>query len=59
MSSDDNLQESVLAELRWDPRVHAARIGVVARAGVVTLTGLAGPRSVPGIPFRFRTEVFP
>ncbi len=40
MSNDDaELQQAVLDELRWEPRVDAAQIGVVAKAGVVTLTG--------------------
>ncbi len=40
MSNDDaELQQSVLDELRWQPRVQAAHIGVTAEAGVVTLTG--------------------
>jgi osmotically-inducible protein OsmY len=33
------LQESVLAELAWEPSVTAAHIGVTARDGVITLTG--------------------
>lgn len=37
--SDDQLQRDVLEELRWDPSVSKAEIGVVARDGVVTLTG--------------------
>jgi osmotically-inducible protein OsmY len=39
MSHDNQLQEAVLAELRWDPSVTAAHIGVAANAGIVTLTG--------------------
>jgi osmotically-inducible protein OsmY len=39
MSQDSQLQEAVLAELRWEPSVVAGHIGVSARAGVVTLTG--------------------
>lgn len=39
MSQNDKLQEAVLAELRWEPSVTAAHIGVAANAGVVTLTG--------------------
>lgn len=39
MSSDDQLQQAVLAELKWEPRVAAAHIGVVAENGTVTLTG--------------------
>jgi osmotically-inducible protein OsmY len=39
MSQDSQLQQSVLAELNWDPGVTAGHIGVTANAGVVTLTG--------------------
>ena len=39
MSIDGHLQQAVLAELRWEPRVTAAHIGVIANDGVVTLTG--------------------
>jgi osmotically-inducible protein OsmY len=39
MSHDNQLQQGVLAELGWEPSVTAAHIGVMARAGVVTLTG--------------------
>ena len=38
MSTDSDLQRAVLDELRWEPSVEAARIGVTANAGVVTLT---------------------
>jgi osmotically-inducible protein OsmY len=37
--NDAELQQAVLDELRWDPRVNAAHIGITALAGVVTLTG--------------------
>lgn len=37
--SDDQLQRDVTEELRWDPSIGRAEIGVVARDGVVTLTG--------------------
>lgn len=37
--SDDQLQRDVLEELRWDPSIGRAEIGVVARDSVVTLTG--------------------
>ena len=36
---DRELQEAVLAELRWDPRIDAAQIGVSVKNGVVTLSG--------------------
>jgi osmotically-inducible protein OsmY len=39
MSHDRQLQEAVLAEFAWEPRVDAAHIGVTANAGIVTLTG--------------------
>ncbi len=39
MSQDDHLQQAVLAQLRWEPSIVAAHIGVIANAGVVTLTG--------------------
>src|SRR5208283_25791 len=39
MSQDRQLQESVMEELGWEPSIDAARIGVTANAGVVTLTG--------------------
>lgn len=39
MASDTHLQLEVIAELNWEPSVTAARIGVAASAGVVTLTG--------------------
>ncbi|WP_246715022.1 BON domain-containing protein [Aestuariivirga litoralis] len=37
--SDKNLQDNVMAELNWEPRVNAAHIGVTAKQGVVSLTG--------------------
>lgn len=42
MKTDLQLQQDVSAELRWDPAVHAAQIGVRAHDGVVTLTGEVG-----------------
>jgi osmotically-inducible protein OsmY len=39
MKSDSQLQKDVTAELRWEPSVNAAHIGVTAKDGVVTLTG--------------------
>ena len=39
MSLDRQLQESVLAELGWEPSLSAAHIGVTAQNGIVTLTG--------------------
>src|SRR5262249_11009142 len=46
MSPSLELQEHVLRELRFDPRVDASKIGVIATPdGVVTLTGSAGSYS--------------
>jgi osmotically-inducible protein OsmY len=39
MSLDRQLQEAVLAEFAWEPRIDAAHIGVTANDGIVTLTG--------------------
>jgi osmotically-inducible protein OsmY len=39
MSQDRELQESVMAELGWEPSIDAAHVDVVAIAGVLTLTG--------------------
>ena len=37
--SDVEIQNEVLAELRWEPRVQSNEIGVAVKEGVVTLTG--------------------
>jgi osmotically-inducible protein OsmY len=39
MKTDLQLHKDVLDELRWDPRVNEAEIGVAVKEGVVTLTG--------------------
>ena len=39
MKIDSNLQRDVMDELRWEPQVESAHIGVTAKNGVVTLTG--------------------
>lgn len=39
MKSDLTLQDDVMHELRWEPSVNAAHIGVEAKNGVVTLSG--------------------
>jgi osmotically-inducible protein OsmY len=39
MKTDIQLQHDVLAELKWEPSVNAARIGVEVSDGVVTLAG--------------------
>jgi osmotically-inducible protein OsmY len=39
MLTDLQLQQNTMAELRWEPSVKAADIGVAVNGGVVTLTG--------------------
>jgi osmotically-inducible protein OsmY len=39
MNDDQQLKDDVLAELRWEPSVSEAHIGVTANGGVVTLLG--------------------
>jgi len=39
MKTDSQIQQDVLAELKWEPSVHAAGIGVEVKDGVVTLAG--------------------
>jgi osmotically-inducible protein OsmY len=42
MKSDAQIQQDVLRELRWDPRVEETDVGVEVDRGVVTLTGTVG-----------------
>lgn len=39
LKSDTQVQRDVIDELRWDPAVGSAEIGVAAKDGVVTLSG--------------------
>lgn len=39
MKSDKDLQHDVQDELKWEPSVNAAHIGVTVNEGIVTLTG--------------------
>jgi osmotically-inducible protein OsmY len=39
MKTDSQLQQDVIAELKWEPSVHAAQIGVEVKDGVVILAG--------------------
>lgn len=39
MSDDEQLKQAVLDELNWEPSVNEAHIGVIAKAGIVTLMG--------------------
>lgn len=40
--TNQEIQDDVSAELRFDPRVEASTIGVAVRAGIVTLSGHVG-----------------
>jgi osmotically-inducible protein OsmY len=40
MKTDSQLQTDVMAELKWEPLLHSAEIGVSAKDGVITLTGV-------------------
>ncbi|MGA2790474.1 MAG: BON domain-containing protein [Candidatus Bathyarchaeia archaeon] len=39
MKKDSELQRDVMTELKWEPTIHAAEIGVAVKDGVVTLNG--------------------
>jgi osmotically-inducible protein OsmY len=39
MKTDAQLQQDVMNELKWEPTIHAAEIGVAVKGGVVTLSG--------------------
>ena len=39
MKKDSELQSDVMTELKWEPSVNAAEIGVAVKDGVVTLSG--------------------
>ncbi len=39
MKTDTELQRDVMTELKWEPTIHAAEIGVAVKDGVVTLSG--------------------
>ncbi len=39
MKTDSQLQQDVMAELKWEPSVHSTQIGVEVKNGIVTLAG--------------------
>jgi len=39
MKTDAELQQHVMDELKWEPTIHAAEIGVAVKDGMVTLSG--------------------
>lgn len=42
MRTDSQLQDDVMNELEWEPRVEHTNIGVAAKDGVITLSGYVG-----------------
>ena len=42
MKNDTQLQQDVMAELKWEPAINAEQIGVEVKDGVVTLAGHVG-----------------
>jgi osmotically-inducible protein OsmY len=40
VKTDSELQRDVMTELKWEPTIHAAEIGVSVKDGVVTLNGV-------------------
>ncbi|UXH76084.1 BON domain-containing protein [Roseateles amylovorans] len=42
MKTDAQLQQDVTAELKYEPSIHAAQIGVEVKNGIVTLAGQVG-----------------
>ena len=43
--SDDEIRNSVLMELKWDPKITSIDIGVALKDGVVTLAGFVSSES--------------
>ena len=39
MKTDIQIQKDVMEELKWDPSLNAAEIGVTVKNGIVTLSG--------------------
>ena len=39
MKTDKELQQDMMAELKWEPSIDAAEIGVGVKEGIVTLSG--------------------
>ena len=39
MKGNEDLQKSVQEAIKWEPLLNAAEIGVIAKDGIVTLTG--------------------
>ena len=50
MKTDAELQQDVMNELKWEPTVKAAEIGVGVKGGVVTLSGYVDTTARSGLP---------
>lgn len=40
MNNNEGLQKDVQEAIKWEPLLYAAEIGVIAKDGVVTLSGI-------------------
>jgi len=40
MRTDQEIQQDVMAEIKWEPLLNSAEIGVAVKSGVVTLSGM-------------------
>ena len=58
MKTDTELQQDVMDELKWEPTLKAAEIGVAVKDGVVTLSGYADSYVKKSIAERAAARVF-
>jgi osmotically-inducible protein OsmY len=50
MKTDSQLQQDVMAELKWEPAVHAEQIGVEVKDGIVRVKGVTDEIAIkPGV----------
>ena len=58
MKTDSELQQDVMTELKWEPSIKAAEIGVGVTDGVVTLSGYVDSLYKKGVAERAAARVF-
>ena len=58
MKTDTELQQDVINELKWEPTIKAAEIGVAVKDGVVTLSGYVDSYVKKGAAERAAARVF-
>jgi osmotically-inducible protein OsmY len=58
MKTDTELQQDVMNELKWEPIIKAAEIGVAVKDGIVTLTGYVDSYVKKGAAERAAARVF-